>query len=1084
MLKLILSTDWIAGRNAVLDLVAQDVRQRKGNRILMVPELISHDMERRLCDAAGDTASRYAQVLSFTRLARRVSELVGSASQECLDNGGRVVAMAAAARQLHSRLKAYAEMETRPEFLTGLVDAVDEFKRCCITSVDLMKASGNTDGAFSEKLKELALLLESYDALCAQGKQDPRDQMTWVLQQLYDCNFAQEHTFYIDGFPDFTRQHMAILEYLIHVSPNVTVSLNCDKVDSTNVAFEKAGHTASQLIRFAKDRSIPYQIVSIKPDQSALEIMRCGLFQGQISYYPELAKKLLVCRAESIQAECRGAAKRVMELVRKGCRYRRIGIVCTDIDAYTNVMKLVFNRCGIPIYQSGTEDILSKTVVNTVLSAMDAALGGFETQDVLRYLKSALSPLDQETCDLLENYTFLWGINGGRWLRNWENHPDGLGETWTEEAHSRLEALNAARIAAITPLADLQRRFRDASRLSQQVEGLCSFFEDIALAQRLGQLSDAMDAAGDNRSAQILNQLWEILLTALEQLYAVLGDTKWETEYFTRLLTLLLSQYDVGTIPPVLDAVTVGPVSAMRCQEMDHLILLGAQEGSLPGYCGTAGILTDQERETLRQLGVPLTGGGVEGLQAEFSEIYGVFCGARESVMVSCSGSQPSFVYRRLAQMSGGEMPMEDFVYGSDVLDTAAFLVSCNDADSARNLGILSEYQRIKDRSSYQLGTVSGDNIRKLYGRKLRLSASQVDKQAECRLAYFLRYGLRAKERKEASVDPAEFGTYVHAVLEHTAAEVMQRGGFHQVSLDETMSIAMDYSDQYTQERFSQLDSQRLTYLFQRNVRELAMVVEELWRELSCSEFTPIDFELAFGDGEKMDAIQITGAAMPAQLRGFVDRVDAWSNGYTNYFRVVDYKTGKKDFDYCDVFNGIGLQMLLYLFALEQGGSDLLGEHTASAGVQYFPARSPLVSANGRLEPKEAEAERSKNWKRRGLLLADMDVIQAMEPEGSAKRLSCKVSKDGTLSGDVATREQLTQLKGYLFRVLRRLVDEIASGNVQPNPYTRGNAHSACTWCPYQAVCHSESVEGRRNYKAMTAQRFWEEIGKEMSHSG
>ena len=129
MLRLLLGKDWVANRDEVLHLVAQDVKLRRGNRILMVPELISHDMERRLCAAAGDTASRYAEVLSFTRLARRVADGVGSAAQECLDNGGRVVAMAAAARQLHSKLKAYASVETRPEFLTGLVDAVDEFKR-------------------------------------------------------------------------------------------------------------------------------------------------------------------------------------------------------------------------------------------------------------------------------------------------------------------------------------------------------------------------------------------------------------------------------------------------------------------------------------------------------------------------------------------------------------------------------------------------------------------------------------------------------------------------------------------------------------------------------------------------------------------------------------------------------------------------------------------------------------------------------------------------------------------------------------------------------------------------------------------
>ena len=261
------------------------------------------------------------------------------------------------------------------------------------------------------------------------------------------------------------------------------------------------------------------------------------------------------------------------------------------------------------------------------------------------------------------------------------------------------------------------------------------------------------------------------------------------------------------------------------------------------------------------------------------------------------------------------------------------------------------------------------------------------------------------------------------------------------------------------------------------------MVVQELWEELSSSEFTPMEFELAFGDGSDLGAISIPGAAIPAQLRGFVDRVDAWSNGYTNYFRVVDYKTGRKDFDYCDVFNGIGLQMLIYLFALEDRGKALLGDNPKPAGVQYFPARSPVVSASGSLEPEEAREERAKNWKRRGLVLDDTDVLHAMEPEG-IRRANCKLTKDGKLTGDVADREQMKLLKEYLFVVLRRLVEEIASGNVEANPYTRGSSHDACAYCPYESICRADQVEGRRNYKAMTAQRFWEEIGKEMDHRG
>ena len=215
MLHLLLGTDWTANRDEVMKRIAADVAGRRGNRILMVPELISHETERRLCAAAGDTASRYAEVLSFTRLARRVADSMGSAAEECLDNGGRVVAMAAAAKNLSSRLKAYAAVETKPEFLTGLIDAVDEFKRCCISSADLSRAAGETEGSLAQKLEELSLLMESYDALCSRGKRDPRDQMTWLLEQMEQGDFAREHVFYIDGFPDFTRQHLAILEHLI-----------------------------------------------------------------------------------------------------------------------------------------------------------------------------------------------------------------------------------------------------------------------------------------------------------------------------------------------------------------------------------------------------------------------------------------------------------------------------------------------------------------------------------------------------------------------------------------------------------------------------------------------------------------------------------------------------------------------------------------------------------------------------------------------------------------------------------------------------------------------------------------------------
>lgn len=1080
MLTLYIGKDWIANSNVIFNKISEDVSQELPGRILIVPELVSHDTERKLCAVAGDTASRFAEVLTFTRLAKRVSDSLGHSTQQCLDAGGRIVAMAAAVRQLHSRLKVYAAVESKPEFLESLIEAVDEFKRCCITSADLMFASQQTEGTLAQKLEELSLILAAYEGICQQGKKDPCDQMTWLLEELEASDFAKNHTFYIDGFPDFTRQHMDILVHLIKESPDVTISMNCDRLDSGKMAFEKAGETASAIYKAARENCVDVEIVEINERKDNLSALRNKVFQGSVDISPK-CENLMLYTADTVYQECLIAADEIQSLLRNGARYRDIAVVCTDMAAYGEKLEMVFNRCGIPAYFSGTEPILGRTVIATVLAALDAALGGFETEDVLRYIKSALSPLSMELCDEVENYVSLWSINGKGWVNPWKYHPSGLGYPWEEKTQKELDALEEARCLVMNPLIVLQDAFNKSENLGQQVEALYQFFCTIQLSDRLELLSESLDSKGESRDAQILNQLWDIVISALEQMHDVLGSLSWQTETFSRLFRLLLSQYDVGTIPTVLDSVTVGNVSAMRCHRTKHLIVLGATEGSLPGYNGSTGLLTDRERTELRNMGVPLTGGSVDGLKAEFAEIYGMFCGAEESICLSCITGQPSFVYRRLMSLSGqtdaGHKKAISVV--GDALEVGAYLARCGNAQNAEELGILQQYNCINDAVTHRLGSVEEDHIKSLYGSKLHLSASQVDKLADCRFHYFLRYGLRAKERKPATVDPAEFGTYVHAVLENTAREICQLGGFKKVTSQQALDIASKYSEEYINSRFEQLDGERANYLFSRNTKELSLIVHELWDELNHSDFAPEGFEVSFGRDGENPAVDCSGDKIQAELGGFVDRVDSWTSGDSLFYRVVDYKTGKKDFDYCDVFNGLGLQMLIYLFALED-----CGENRIPAGVQYFPARVPLIATDGQISDEELLSQRSKNWKRRGLLLNDDSVLSAMANEGSEYRLPISKKKDGSVSGDIATDRQLAMLKSYVFKILAKLVDDVASGNVEPNPYTRGGSHDACSFCPYGSVCHKLTVEDRRNYKAMSAQSFWEYVEREVESDG
>ena len=1058
MLELRYSSDWVNNRDGVLLDICREASQGFAGRLLLVPEQFSHDMERKLCAFGGDTISRYAEVLSFTRLAGRVFDRTGGGARETLDAGGRVGAMASAVEQLRSRLKSYAAASARPEFLSEMIRAVDEFKSCRVSAQDLRRASLDTQGLLAQKLEELSLLLEGYDALCAQGKMDPRDRMTLLAERLAESSFAKGKKIYIDGFSDFTTQEMEIIALLLEQT-DVIITINCDALPTLRPEFATGADTARKLLNLAGRLGIKSRTIAV---ETQIRTAAAQVAEGLFSKAPQpldAAEGLHSYRCGDLWAECRAVAGRILELVTGGARFRDIAVACADPDPTAPVLSMVMRRYGIAAYFSGTEDILHKSVIHMVVTAVQAAVEGLEQMDVLRYLKSALSPLPPALCHRLENYAIVWGIRGKAWQQPFAHHPQGLQMPWTEDDHALLAQLEEARQTAVVPLCELNAALKAAPNTRAMVLATYEFVTTIGLRQRLEDMALDLESRGDRRGSQELQQLWEILLGALEQLEGLLGDSVRAPDSYQRLLQLILSQYDVGTIPDTLDSVTVGSIENLRRRECRHLILMNAQEGLFPSAPSAQGVLTQAERSWLEHRGLLLSGGQEQAMDRQLAGIYAVLRGARESVTLTCGG-EPAFLLRRFEGWmgkEGGETPPDPL--GFDRWEAAGVLPSQVWPDSLN-----ADAEALRRRVDYAFGTVGRSTVERLYGKRLMLSASQIDKAASCRFAYFMRYGLRARERKEARVDPAQFGTFVHYVLEHTAQEVGEHGGFPTMELEPVLSIARKHMTAYTKEFFEPIAgrTQRETYLFQRNLEEVELVVEQLWQELRQSSFQPSGYEVTFGPGEgSLPAIDVPNGSMPAQIRGAIDRVDTWQG----YFRVVDYKTGSKDFDYCDILTGVGLQMLIYLFALEQL------DQGKGAGVLYFPARIPLESAAD--VPEEGAR---KLIRRQGLLLADEDLLTAMENSEAFKLLPCKRKKDGSLSGDLGTREQFQKLKDYVFDTVAALVDQISGGNVDPNPYVRGGGHDACRFCEFSAACHLADYGTPRVRRAVSQEGFWQEI--------
>ena len=307
----------------------------------------------------------------------------------------------------------------------------------------------------------------------------------------------------------------------------------------------------------------------------------------------------------------------------------------------------------------------------------------------------------------------------------------------------------------------------------------------------------------------------------------------------------------------------------------------------------------------------------------------------------------------------------------------------------------------------------------------------------------------------------------------------MELGGFRQVSLDKTLEIAHRCSDRYVQEHFAQLDGSRIAYIIEHNLQELDFVVRSFWDEMSNSLYDPVAVE-AHLDGRQLDALHIQGRSLQGVLTGYVDRVDIFQAEGKNYFRVVDYKTGSKSIDLGSVYNGLDLQMLIYLFALQDSAEKLLGEDPIPGGVMYFPARADYLEAS---EGKDAQ-NRIKAFRRKGLYLSDDLSLEAMDQRADKPSLDLTFYKNGNVKGHLLTAQQFGLLRKHVQNCLRQMVDGVSSGDFPADPYSRGPQKNACNFCPYGHICKRDESDGFREFATLEDQTFWEWLERLVSEHG
>lgn len=1094
MLKLLLGRAGTGKSTALFRAMAEEGKYRP--QLLIVPEQHSHDAERRLCALAGNAASLSAEVLSFTRLASRVFSVAGGLAEPTLDAGGRLLLMDVALKQVQDHLKVYARPSRKPQFLSQLAATVDECKSAAITPEKLWEVSQAAEGETADKFSDLSLICGAYDALCAQRGADPRDRLTKLAAALEETAWGSGRDIYIDCFTDFTAQEKRVMEQLMKQAHSVTVALTCDRLTGGEEdVFSAARRTALGLLALAKKAGVAAgaetRVTPSGPVAQGIGEIEKHLFEPVIVPQKGAPEGVELYRAGTPFAEVERCAATLRRLImEEGYRCREVAVTARSMETYGPLIDLIFPRYGLPVFLARMDDVLQKPVLTLVTAALDAVAGDYAYEDMFRYLKTALAGLTPDETDRLENYVLKWDIRGSRWTQkaDWSMHPQGYGLDWKEEDKAEVAELDALRRKVTAPL-EVLRKTEEKTGQGLSL-ALYAFLEDIGLPERLTQRANDLRERGEVGLAAEYQQLWDILCGGLEQCAGLLGEAPMDWEEFARLFKLVLSQYEVGAIPVSLDRITAGEMPRLAHKRCRALYILGADDSQIPAVAPSPGLLQDEDRTLLAQYGLESAPKLTDKLWRETTILYDTCTLPSDRLIVSYPevGSdggerRASFLVKKLRTLfpdlpllAGGEAsfrlsaprPALELALGNEPV-----------CDALRELpGYAPLLERMERSTHLERGRLTRSAVDLLYGKRVPMSASRMDKYKSCHFSYFMQYGLSAKPRKKAGFAATDYGTFVHYVLEH----ILQEREEGSVPTRQEVSAVVA---RYVEEKLGGLEGEtaRFRYLFARLEKTVYAVVKNVCEELDRSDFKPIAFELGFGTKDApLPPVELTVDGVTVSVTGLVDRVDGWEKDGRLYLRVVDYKTGRKSFDFTDLWNGLGLQMLLYLFTLQDKGKELFGGREAvPAGVLYLPARDEPVAGSRSMTEAERQKAVDRQLIRKGLVLDDADVLAAMEHVGDGFRfLPLKVRTSGEVTGDaLVSAERLGKLKRHTQQILESIAQELAAGKISADPFWEGEDRNACKWCDYAAACQFREGSGgdcKRWLSGVKAEEFWSRL--------
>ncbi len=1097
---------YLTGRNSaaksqhIFAEIKQALHSGAENRlILLVPDQFTFQTERDLICSLDVPGIMQVEVLSFNRLGERVINEAGGRTRTTIDEQGKHMVLRKVINDNLHNLGIYSKVAEHPGFVEQVSELIAEIKRYQVNIDDMVAAC--TSEAMLAKTSDIKVIYNAFNDYLQGRYIDLEDKSNLVVEKMTNCSWLKDSHIWIDDFITFTPQRLQVIEQLLLLAEEITFSFTLDLSASRRDAqlFSPSNYTYKKIHSLADNLGLKQELIVV-PDIDADQKVALKHLEKELYAYPsrvweDEVEGLSVFAAANISSEVEQAASRIIKFARENSwHWKDIVIICSDMENYSYLIRRIFPEYGIPFFIDDKRDIMDNPIIEYLMALLDILIRNFRFDDVVRMLKTGLLDLTADDVEELENYMLAYGIQGDKWKHDFIYGPP-----------EELEKLNQLRIRIAEPIFELQTNIKSATSYAARTRQLYDFLEQRSI--QTGLLNWIEDLREQNLHEQVLQntQVWNIVMQIFDQIVTIMGDDICTLKEYRSVLESGFTSFKLGMIPPTVDQVIIGSLQRLKSRGARGLIVLGVNDGKLPAAGNPNGILLDEEKQGLEEKGIILSSSREQRMDEERFIIYSALTRATDEVVLSYAladvqgkALRPSLlidrvkkIFPRIKQNSDlVENRMSQLQLVSTPISTYKYLIE----NMRRFLDdkpiedfwwdILGWYQNNPDWEALhtmtgkaffhrnQLHYVEPKEAKRLYTRPFRTNVSQLEKFAACPFAHFIQYGMRARERKQYTVEFPDIGNIFHE-------SILKYGNRISEEKHDWLNLTQDQCEVMVDEIMEELTADYGNGVFQSNNRYMNLkdrlkrvsrrATWTITEHMKKGEFQLLGHEIAFGKGKDFPAIEVelnNGEIL--YLEGRVDRIDYFNLPDSTYIKIIDYKSGNKYMQIDDVYYGLSLQLFIYLSALLKSDHPNFQSTLKPAGVFYFKIDDPMITTE-QMDMDKIESELRKALKMRGITLKDVEVVRAIDREivKDSEVLPVTLKSDGDFSknSSVLSEDEWHVILNYVEAKVAGLSEQILSGRVSIEPYKKNNNDNACTYCNYKAICQFDMLFEGNQYK-------------------